>query len=293
MIDINGYKISGTSVARIEKILHEARKNVAEAETEIFAQLLSREITVLIDDISMNIVPRPNIPLLIAAEQMLMEKIRFAGAGATTEYNLEVSANILTDDKDTFVLLHAKNQMLIDAFQSTNGIVDYTVQTPPSALSPEFTGKQEETKEMKKWSRLRTKYGDNLVLTTMSAVLSSPVVLDETRLAFESPASRAGVRARHTITNRMLSMYASGKEIPPYKLMEYMDCAYEAAMASEENQALIEDMAIKLATVLPNITLELIKYDPRAPIETSISPAGEREETVDSTSAESREEVER
>jgi hypothetical protein len=281
MIDINGYKISGTSVARIEKVLQEARKNIAEAETEVFAQLLSREITELIDDISMNNESRPDIPLLIAAEQKLMDKIRFAGNRTPTEYNLEVSANILTDDKDTFVLLHTKNQTLIDAFRSTAGIMDYAVQAPPSALSPEFTGKQEETKEMKKWSRLRTKYGDNLMLTTMSVVLSSPVVLDEARLAFESPASRAGVRARHTITNRMLSMYASGKEILPHKLMSYMDYAYEAAMASEENQLLIEDMAIKLSTILPNITLELIKYDPRAPIETSISPAEAREETVD------------
>jgi hypothetical protein len=260
LVEINGYKIAGTNLKNIEQTLQEARKNVREAETEVYARLLSREITELVDDIAMNIVPRPDIPIIVAAEHLLAEKLRFAGAGADTEYNLEVSANILTDGKDTYVLLHSKNQTLIDAFKSTQGIADFTVQSSSTLMAD----RQDETKEMKKWSRLRGKYGDNLMLSAMSAVISGPVELDEQRLAFESPADRAGVRARHTITNRLLALYANGKEIPPHKLMAHMDSAFEA-MLSEDNQFLVGDMALKLAAVLPNITLELVKADPKAP----------------------------
>jgi hypothetical protein len=264
MFEIIGFKITGTNLKRANNILDKARKRVREAVTEEYNRLLAYEVTELVDDIAMGMAPRPDIPIIDAACDTLNERIRYAGMGMDIEYNLEVSGSLMTDGTDTYLLLHTKNQYLIEAFAgSSSEIINCSVKSQSSAILGE---EAEETDIVRKWKELMNKYGDNLTLTAMNVVLSGPVRVDDSRLVFPSPAERAGTRARHSLENKLLSMYACGREIPPHKLMEYIDRALIAS-TTEENGAAIDEMAVRLTAVLPNITVELIRRDPKNPVE--------------------------
>jgi hypothetical protein len=281
--EIQGYKITGVNIKRIFNILDKAREAVREMETEVYNKLLAIEITELVDDVSTRSIQRPEIPIIDAAIGILNEKIRFAGMGADTEYNLEVSANVLTDGKDTYIILRAKNKELIEAFEgSSPEILDYSVEAPKNYI---LGDEPKPTAITKKWNELRDRYGDNLMLTAASVILSGPVQVDMARLYFASPAERATTRARRAVANRLLSLYAGGKEIPPYKLMEYMENAF-AALLSEESEYAIKEAESRLITILPNITLDMIKLDPRAPILTEPEKPDEAESAPTEASAE-------
>ena len=266
MVEIRGYRVKGINLTVIQKYLATARKAVQQALEDEYHRMLSDEITAIVDDAAMLLAPRPAGTLLAAAERELAERIGRACMGLETEYNLEASVSVLTDGKDTFLILHATNADLIEAFEgSASGILDYKLERGPQSLS----GIEEmETDIAKKWKSLRTTYGDNLKLTAQTAVLADTSALktDTSKLEFADVRERVRDRARHSYTSRMLAQYAGGKEIPPHKLMRIYDQAL-ATTITDEGEAEIEAMSMQLMSVLPTITVDLITRDLNAPVE--------------------------
>ena len=260
MVAINGYKINGTSLDRLYVVLDEARQKVQGAVEDEYHRLLGVEVTQLVDDISMNFVQRPDVPLLHAAQSALLERVRFAVMGFPVEYNLEATASILTDNKDTYIILRAGNPHIAEAFASSSADLQWygvnESENEPQGLLPE------DAAAIETWRQLRDRYGEDLGRSSLTAMLSGPVSTDRNRLLFEPPAKRAAERARHTYMNRMLSACAKGREIPPHMLMPYLDHVM-LGLLSEESQAEIECITGQLAAILPPITLELIEADPK------------------------------
>ena len=262
MIEIRGYKIKGASLVRLETVLKEARQAIQEATNAEYHRMLSAEITDMVDDATLGLIPRPAIPILSAAENSLQERITRSGLGFDTEYNLKASVAVLTDGKDTYLILYAKNAELISAFESSSksgALINYSL-----VYDDRFASGLDrvETPESKKWEELKGLYGDNVSQTGMTAGLSAQMPrIDLDALSFPLVADRARDRARYDYTNRMLSQYTTGLEIQPHKLMRLTDQALSAAI-SEDGEAEIERMAIHLAGILPPITLELVKSDP-------------------------------
>jgi len=257
MVDIQGYKTKGKDIRRIEDILNKARSKIQKEIVAIYHEMLSTEIADVVDDIAEKLIERPDASILKVAENMLNKRINLANRGLNTEYNLEASVFVLTDDKDTYYILNARNPRLIEAFGKVSGIEPYTLKSSLSLVGEE----KEETEKEKKWNELKVKYGNNMPEIAMKAMLSSPIYLDTSLLEFASVSERAEVRARHKHTNYLLSQYASNEAIPPHRLMPLFDLAIER-LTDIESQEFLKFHTGELRMTLPEITLELISFDP-------------------------------
>ena len=261
MIEIRGYKIKGASLIRLEVVLKEARQAILEATKEEYHRMLAEEVADIVDDVAMGLIPRPNAPVLTVAESGLQERINRSGLGFDTEYNLKASVAVMTDGKDTYLILYCKNAELIQAFENSSksgALINYNLVRDDSFLSGTD---RVETPELKKWEQLKEAYGDSVSQTGLTADLSAQVWMDAEELSFPAVADRARDRARYDYTNRMLSHYSAGLDIQPHKLMRLTDRALAAAI-SEDGEEEIERMTAHLAGILPPITLELITNDP-------------------------------
>ena len=257
MIEIRGYKIKGASLIRLESVFKEARQAIYEATKEEYHRMLSAEVADIVDDVAMGLMPRPGMPILAIAEKELQERIDRSGLGFDTEYNLKATVAVMTDGKDTYLILYAKNAEIIHAFENSSksgALINFNLVHDDRLM----TGiDRVETPESKKWEHLKEIYGDNVSQTGITANLSAQVRLDVELLAFPTIAERAQERARYDYTNRMLAQYSVGREIHPHKLMRLTDQAL-AATITEDGEEEIERMTIHLASMLPSITLELI-----------------------------------
>lgn len=255
-----GYRIKSVNINQVESILKNAKAKIAEAASEEYHRLLGIEIATLIDDITLNIQQRPNIPIFNAAINVLNEKISRAEAiGTGTEYDLRTGVTIIPDKGYTYLMLTASNSSLIPAFESTEGIENYTV---------DFSIKdktEEQSARSKKWERLWKRNEDSPAILTSS--LTTQIKPDPNKLTFPSKLDRASDRARHTITSRLLNQYACGQEIKPAQLMPLLDLALERILDDDIQREL--DITIdNLCRILLDISLEITMKDPREPLTT-------------------------
>jgi hypothetical protein len=257
MVEIQGYRSKGKDIRKIEDILNKARSKIQKEIISIYHEMLSTEIADVVDDIQERLVERPNVSILKVAENMLNKRISLANRGLNTEYNLEASVFVLTDDKDTYYLLKAKNPRLKEVFGKVSGIETYILESSLSLVGTE----KEETEKTKKWNELKAKYGQNMPEIAMKAMLSSPIYLDTSLLKFASVGERAEVRARHKYTNGLLSQYANNEAIPPNRLMPLLDLAVDR-LTDIESQEWLKFHAGELRGILEEITLEMIMLDP-------------------------------
>ena len=262
MLEIRGYRIKGASIVRLEAVLREARQAVAAASQAEWRRMLAEEVTDIVDDAAMGLAPRPETAIIAEAEKRLRERVGRSGMGFDTEYNLRATAAVMTDGKDTYIILYAKNDEIAEAFASSSksgALEDFSLRRVGSQLSGMGAA---ETPGSKKWNELRETYGDSVSQTALTADLTAQGQFDAGELEFAPPAERAADRARHDYTNRMLSHYATGQEIQPRRLMPLMDRALAATVTGDGEEEMGR-LAARLACILPEITMELVTADPR------------------------------
>jgi hypothetical protein len=257
MIEINGYRIKGTSIKNVETVLDEAGRRVCGARKEEYHRLLAGEITRIIDDIALNAIKRPEEAVFGVAVRSLAERITAAERlGLANDCNLLCGCICLTDGTDTYVVLRCQNPLITEAFAGTKGISEYILRRDALGELPP------DSKRELKWKNLSEKYGDNLSATALSRSLVGPVDPDRSILSFGTPAERAGVRARHTLTRRYLGAF-SGGDIKPELLTDAIDFAL-SELLTEEAEEEMRYMEVKLSRILPEITEELITGRPEA-----------------------------
>ncbi len=203
---VTGYYIETTNLKDIEMILDEMRGAAKKAGEKQFHKQFSAEIENLVDAITIGTMKRPeNMTIYEAAHQLLMEKIRNAGARqADTYYNYNISANILVLEKRTYFKVNSANDFFLKAFNRIH------------SLQPFPFGED--------WKDLMDKY-DGRPLMWMQLLSGNELEAKREYLKFTSKMDRAERLARHNLTNHLLGQYACGQDIPPYKLMEFMDLA--------------------------------------------------------------------
>jgi len=258
MNHFKGYKANVREIAQIERILKEAKSNIASAAREEYHRLLSDEITIICDDISLGIRERPNCSLLNLAIEVLNQKIfQTETKGIHTEYNLCSAVSLIPDSEDdcTYIIFNSANPILEEAFAVTNGVEDFSFDLD------ERNAENTQSDRSKKWGVLEKRYIDSPIL--LNTTFTSQMTVDTSVLCFEEKDVRASIRARHQAMNQYMREYAAGREIHPSELMRYMDFALGKAV-SEQGEADMEEMKAKLMSILPDIAVDVITKDPTA-----------------------------
>jgi len=256
-----GFRIKSNNIGKVEAILRNAKANLAAAASEEYHRFLSEEVCELVDDIAMNIKPRPaNMTILEAATQSLNRSISAAETLTTgTEYDLRSGVSIIPDKGYTYLLLTVWNPALAPAFGQTEGIEPYTV-----GFGTSLGDNEEQDIRAKKWERLfrRTQAEPSLLTATLTSVMQ----VEPKMLVFPGKKDRAYVRARRTLTSRLLNQYANGESISSDRLMPLMDKAL-ARVLDDEYTAELDNMANQLMNILVDIDLPLITTLPGVPID--------------------------
>lgn len=257
MQKFHGYRVRSKNLGQIETILGRARATVHEAATEEYHRLLSDEISELVDDVAMNIRPRPDCSIREAAQSTLNQRIMDAENFSTgTEYDLRAGVQIIPEGDDyTYFILSVSNPLLEEAFASTPEIEDYT--TPLE--TDQFKG-VEATPQSAKWEAINKRYNGETPM--LSASLTSVIDFDAARLRAIDKNTRAAVRARRHLTTLLLNRYACGKNIPNDQLMRMLDLAF-LRLTSESETLALERTTTELLQILPDYTISDILLDPR------------------------------
>lgn len=244
MIVIRGYVLKSNDIIKIETILRDLRNKCKKKMKKEYTNLLREEIENLFDDISLNKMPRPDGNIFEIAKQILDDKIKNASLKQLpVEYNFNISVNILIDsDNITYFKVNSNNFIYDDAFKSIGDLNEYSLDMNESVSA--------DNSKTIVWNRLMNFYSsnDNAPLSVNLIAGFEDVDVDMEKLSFTEPKKRAKTLARQEMTTRLINMYANGGQIPPHKLMTYIDMALSRL---SYNQTIIDEM--------DNIYKELVK----------------------------------
>lgn len=254
MLVIEGYKLEGQDVNAIEMILQDMKNKIDQEAKRKYRELLAREIETILDDIVLNVIPRPeNITIYDLAVNELNQRIAYAsGVQNITPYNFNVSCHILFKDGNTYFKINSENHLYTKRFKSINGLTDFSL---------EVSGIEGKSKREEEWESLMTMYSKGVSPLGVQLYPDGPMEVKDELLKFRSPKERADERARYTLTSRYLSMFSCEREIPNFRLMQRMDEALNA-LDSDISKEEIITMRTNLMQSLPNITLTLVKSLP-------------------------------
>lgn len=272
MAQFLGYRIKSTNIGKVEKILRLAKVRLNDAASAEYHRLLSEEVCELVDDVTLGVCQRPEYPLLEEATNRLNNRVsraEFSSSG--TEYDLRAGVTIIPDSQYTYLILNVSNPELEKAFCDTPGIEDYKVNDGDVQNNAM-------TAAAAKWDELRKRCEAQPSL--LSAGLTNRMNVDPEKLTYDTPIVRAKVRARRSMTSRLLNQYACGKEIKSAELMPMMDKALEKLM-DPDVQAEMDDMTAQLASTLIEITTDLVLHDPRQPAQHQDCDFSGRDEVKD------------
>lgn len=221
---------------KITDITSSIKSEAEQAGNALYHELLSQEIETLVDNIALNIIPRPDKEnLLKTAALELNRKISYAMASqGTTRYNLMVTEGINPQSDKTYFRIFTPNECLTQALR----------------------------KRLRKISELKPisdsgKLPPSVCVFTVRLYPVDEPAPDLSTLQFQSPQKRAQVIARHNMSNRLLSQISGGREIQNYQLMRYMD-AVILELDGTEIKREIDAMEANLSGILPEITKQLL-----------------------------------
>ena len=252
MIIIKGYKLDTTDIQVIEAILSEIREKAEAKAKKIYAKLLAQEIELFVDDIALNVLPRPtNNSIYNLCVNELNNKISWAtGNGVPTIYNLSVQAAVFTYSNATYIKLNIANGELSKAIKmlSQGEIFNLT-----------NCNDKDNKKASEVWTEIMNIYsnGTNPLVKQLYPNKAISVEWSEISKYFHNPRDRIDLRVRYTLTSELLNMIGMRKEIPNYRLLPYLD---EAMMMLDLPQIKEEASVRKQQAIeaIVNITEEMV-----------------------------------
>lgn len=248
MDNLQGYKIQSADICKVNAVLHLARKRVMEAQKEEFHRLLSEEITEIVDDAALKVTAKLQEDILKEAEMRLREKIAYTSRrGYNNAYNFEATVSIIpsSNANETYLMLYCVNDLVREAFATTEGIEDYSLDSDAS--------QPEQEKRTKVWNQLKDENGEDNPLI-IKAFLSGPIAVDAKLLKFSTAAARASVRARQHLMNLRLQMFSFGQEIRPEQLMPKIDLMLDTITLDDSDD--MDTIADAIEPQLPEISVD-------------------------------------
>jgi len=256
-IIFKGYKIPGTDICNLEAALNEIKEKAELKAKRIYAELLAKEIEIYVDDIALNILPRPQDASIY--EKCVIElnnKIAWAiSNSAPTVYNLSVHSSVFTYKNDMYIRLNIPNERLVSELNKIPNLASFDFSDRGTASSEEIANV---------WDEIREIYPEATAYMHRQLCPNGPFDVKWKNISqyFHTPSERLDLRVRYTLTSELLNLIGMKKEIPNVRLLHYLD---EAMLMLE--QPLIKKEALarknKASTVFVNITESLVKKDPR------------------------------
>lgn len=247
-MDFYGFRYDETDFSKVEEVVAQAKKGIKTEAQRLYNNLLAREIENLTDDIILGAHENDRIVCIYdAAIEILNRKIAVAIAnGYDTEFNFGAALNIFSYNNRTYVQLATHMFQFYEILKSIPNLIDLSI------LSTNDEKSNAERTEI--WQSIIKKYGENACIKiTAFPTANVPFEKPEfNELHFETPISRATTRARYRLTNHYLTQYAGGGEIPPHKLMEYLDSAL-LKVSEHNSKDILEQFKIELLNYLPVI----------------------------------------
>lgn len=247
-MDFYGFRYDETEFSKVEEVIAQAKKGIKTEAQRLYNNLLAREIENLTDDIILGAHENDRIVCIYDASiEILNRKIAVAIAnGYDTEFNFGAALNIFSYNNRTYVQLATHMFQFYEILKSIPNLIDLSI------LSTNDEKSNAERTEI--WQSIIKKYGENACIKitafpTANVPFEKP---DFNELHFETPISRATTRARYRLTNHYLTQYAGGGEIPPHKLMEYLDSAL-LKVSEHNSKDILEQFKIELLNYLPVI----------------------------------------
>lgn len=243
-----GFRYDETEFAKVEEVVAQAKKEIKTEAQRLYNNLLAREIENLTDDIILGAHENDRIVCIYdAAIEILNRKIAIAIAnGFDTEFNFGAALNIFSYNNRTYIQLATHMYQFYEILKNIPNLIDLSI------LSTNDEKANKERTEI--WQSIISKYGENACIKiTAFPTVNVPFEKPEfNELHFETPISRATTRARYRLTNHYLTQYAGGGEIPPHKLMEYLDSAL-LKISEHNSKEILEQYKIELLNFLPVI----------------------------------------
>lgn len=240
---INGYRIKTTDFNEVQEVIKDIRRRLSKIINKEFRTLVAREIAFLVDQIAIGVINRDNtIRICDAAVNNIRERIAKAEIrDMESEYNLKCFSHILTDDEYTYFKLVCQNRKLLAAFKN---IEDYSLN--------EIECEDKKNAKTIKWTELHKVYSENepaVINLSQGLIEDIDFTNKENKLKYPAKMERAETEARHTILNRLLGQLSNGEQIPPFRLMGYMDEAIEIFSQSVALQNEYNDKITKLLQI--------------------------------------------
>ena len=239
---ITGYRIHSTDFSDIELEINRIRHKLRKVITKTYHKKLGEEIAFLCDNVALGILQRdPNESIYDSARRNLDHKLKVAAlTGAENEYNLQVYAHVMTKGEYTYLQVICPNVNLLTAFK---GLEFYSLN--------EEEAKDRHNAKTEIWVSLQKEYEKN---SPMQIQLSdNEIEADPESIVYPDINDRCNVCARHNILNRYLNQIAGGEQIPPFRLMEYMDTAM-SMLLSKSGQAELTRKTMELKTILVDLS---------------------------------------
>jgi hypothetical protein len=259
MLIVKGYVCEAGDLLAIEETIQKLRDLITIQGHKLYTELFAKEIELLFDDVALNVVPRPQIPIYDAAKQMLDQKIGNAtGRGLLLPYNFGIQISIYSYKGHTYIRLNTNNERLIRALKKAPaGLKDYSL----------FDDRQDNAEQKSRetvWNEIMEAYSGDRTPFSQHIFACEGVNPDWKKISekFSSRTQRAELRVRYQQTNQLINLIGMGQQIPPHKMMPYFD----EALLYLSDDAVVADakrlMPQALQSVI-NITEELVKHDPQ------------------------------
>lgn len=252
-MDFYGIKLETTNFERIERFIKKIKVEVKDKAQQLYNQLLSHEIQIMIDETVLGLHDNDRIESIFdEAVKLLNKKIAVTIAkGFDTEYNLGMALNVFNYNGEVYIEAATHNRDLFDSIFNLKNEKFSDMSFNSEKQDPENRHKSEI------WKNIIEEYKDHSCLTVKICPLSSFDKPDYSDLNFDSTGKRAELLARQRLCNRYLNMYAGGGDIPPSKLMEYMEQSLSKILTPEA-KGLIDQYTSELNRILPEITSEIV-----------------------------------
>ncbi|MBQ8133800.1 MAG: hypothetical protein IJ192_05290 [Clostridia bacterium] len=232
------FKLSHNTVFEVNKDVSKLGDIAKEAGDKAYIKLFCEDTTNLIDNIALNIIPRPETALFNVVMQELDKKINLAvAAHFPTQYNIGLTANVVSCKKGTYIILSGVGNFWEQAFQSTD------------------------LDELNEHDSNKILDSNNLTVAYSKQLYPhGNIDIKDADMIFPSVQQRASIKARHHIQHDLLKRVASGSEIQNYQLMNYMDQVIDL-LSLETVKKDITETQRQLAMILPVITPEMVKLN--------------------------------
>ena len=222
---ITGFQTYAVTLSDLNLVLTQMRQVIGEKAKKEFKRLLENQVEIITDEIVLGGAQCPPEQTIYtkARAEVLRRAISAEQKMENIEYNLSISCQCFAgkDDKGNpciYIQMFCPNDIYTDILAKKVKMIF------PFHMAREdgnSTDPKNENQKAKKWNEIMENYEGEPVLGTKLFSYESMVPKAED-LHFRRPDERAADLAQEHTLNCLLGMYATGQQIQPNKLMEFM-----------------------------------------------------------------------